>query len=71
MNENMNQDGPKPWPRGVRYVVVSILVVVAGVGLVTFLYSKGIIPLAGPFVAMIVGPVIVTLAAWWRSRRKG
>ncbi len=40
-----------------------------GVGLVILLYSRGVLPIAGPFVAMILGPGCVFLGLLWRRRR--
>lgn len=64
-------DGPeaKPWPKPVRYTLLILLGAVVGVGVVTMLYSRGILPIAGPFVAMFLGPVFVWFGLLWRRRR--
>lgn len=73
-----HRDGPgtgsdepevKPFPKPVRYTLLILLGAFIGVGLVTLLYSRGVLPIAGPFVAMILGPVCVFLGLLWRRRR--
>lgn len=59
----------RPWPKPVRYVLGLGLVALAGVGVVTLLYSQGILAIAGPFVAAVVGPVVVLVGLLWRHRR--
>lgn len=62
-------DGVRPWPGWLRVVLLSVLVLWVGVGLVVLLYSKGILPIAGPFVALLAGPLIAVLGLRWRARR--
>ncbi|MQA77676.1 MAG: hypothetical protein GEV10_04210 [Streptosporangiales bacterium] len=59
----------RPWPKPVRYVLLLGLVALVGVGLVILLYSAGVVPIVGPFVAMIVGPLLVLLGRLWQGRR--
>ena len=59
------------WPAWVRYLVLAAVVAVAGTGLVTLLYDRQLLPLAGPFAALLVAPLVVGVALWWWSRRLG
>lgn len=59
----------RPWPWPVRSVLLLALLALTGVGLVTLLYSQGIVALAGPFAAAVVGPVLVLVGLLWRGRR--
>lgn len=59
----------RQWPPPVRTVMLLALIALAGVGLVTLLYSQGIVAIAGPFVAAAVGPVLVLVGLLWRDRR--
>src|SRR4051795_546289 len=52
-----------PWPAWVRYLVLAVLFAVAGIGLVTALYEKGILPIAGPFVVIFLLPLLIPLRA--------
>jgi hypothetical protein len=53
--------GPAPWPRPVRYTLLALLFAVIGIGLVTVLYDKGILPIAGPFALIFLLPVLLPL----------
>lgn len=47
---------------GTRTVVLVTAVVAAAIALIVFLYGQGLLPVAGVFAAMVVGPAIV----FWR-----
>lgn len=64
-----DQPETKPWPKPVRYTLLILLISLVGVGAVYLLYSRGILPIAGPFVAMFLGPLFVWLGLLWRRRR--
>lgn len=55
----------KPWPGWIRYTVLAVLFAVVGIGLVTVLYDKGFLPIAGPFVVLFLLPLLLPL------RRRG
>ena len=57
------------WPAYVRYPVIVVLAGVGLIGVITFVYDAGWLPLAGPFVAVVAASVIVFVVMWWRSRR--
>jgi hypothetical protein len=61
---------PQPWAKPVRILVLSTLVVAIGVGLVVALYDRGFLPIAGPFVAMLLAPLILLFRSWWLQRRE-
>ena len=48
-----------PWPAWVRYTVYVVGIAVVGVALVTLLYDRGVLPVAGIFAALFVAPVFV------------
>jgi hypothetical protein len=61
-------EGPhdvKPWPGWIRYTLLAVLFAVVGIGLVTALYDKGFLPIAGPFVVLFLLPILLPL------RRRG
>lgn len=58
-----------PWPGWVRYTLLTVLFAVIGVGLVVAAYDRGILPIAGPFAAMALAPLIGALTVWWLVRR--
>lgn len=58
-----------PWPAWVRYTVYVVGVAVVGVALVTLLYDRGVLPVAGVFAALFVAPVFVLLGAFWLRAR--
>lgn len=60
---------PQPLPKPVRYTLLILLGAVVGTGLVLLLYSRGILPFVGPFVAMFLGPLFVWLGLLWRRHR--
>lgn len=55
----------KPWPATVRYTVLAVLFAVIGIGLVTVLYDRAFLPVAGPFVLVVLLPLLLPL------RRRG
>lgn len=58
-----------PWPRWVRYAILAIVVPAFGIGLIVYFYDRGILPIAGPFVAVLLVPMIFLVrATWLRSR---
>lgn len=57
------------WPIWVRYLVLGGLVAIIGTGLVVLVYERGLLPIAGPFVALFVTPFIVGLGLWLYARR--
>jgi hypothetical protein len=71
MTHGEDRDGrtSEVWPAYVRYPVIVVLVGIGAVGLVTVLYDAGWLPIAGPFVAVVVAAVIVFVLMWWRSRK--
>ncbi len=58
-----------PLPPLVRYPVIVVLAGIGMVGLVVALHDTGWLPIAGPFVAVVVASVILYLVMWWRARR--
>jgi hypothetical protein len=58
-------DAVTPWPGWIRYTVLAVLFAVVGIGLVTVLYDKGFLPIAGPFVLIFLLPLLLPL------RRRG
>lgn len=62
-------DEPRVLPASVRYPIIVVLLAVGAIGLVVAVYDKGWLPLAGPFVAVVVAGAIVFVVMWWRSRR--
>lgn len=56
---------PAPWPAWVRYLLLSLLFAVIGIGLVVALYDRGVLPIAGPFVVLALAPLLLPL------RRRG
>ena len=61
--------GSPVWPASVRYPVIVVLAAAGLIGIIAVLYDGGWLPLAGPFVAVVVASVIVFFVMWWRSRR--
>lgn len=58
-----------PLPRWIRYTILAVAVPILGVGLVLALYSRGWLPIAGPFVVMALVPALLLgRALWWRRR---
>lgn len=61
-----------PWPASARYGLGAVLLAFCGTGAVFILFEGGVLPIAGPFVAMAVAPLLVLVGTWWavgRSRR--
>ena len=56
-------------PPGVRYPLIVLFAAFVLTGLVVLLHDRGWLPLAGPFVAVIVASTLVYVVMWWRSRR--
>ena len=50
-----------PWPAWVRYTLLTVLFAVVGVGLVVALYSRGLLPIAGPFAVIFLVPLLLAL----------
>lgn len=50
-----------PWPAWVRYTLLALLFAVVGTGLVVALYSRGVLPIAGPFVVIFLLPLLLLL----------
>ncbi len=73
MNDAPDSEAAGPestaWPKPVRYTLLILLGAVVGVGLVLLLYTKGFLPVAGPFLALFVAPVFVWLGVLWRRSR--
>ncbi len=61
--------GAEVWPAYVRYPALVLLAGIGLVGLIVVVYDAGWLPLAGPFVAMVVAAVIVYVVLWWRARQ--
>jgi hypothetical protein len=64
----------QPWPGWVRYTLLAVLFAVVGIGLVTVLYDKGFLPIAGPLVVICLLPLLRPLRSYGlrsRSRRLG
>jgi hypothetical protein len=57
------------WPIWVRHLVLGGLVAIIGTGLVVVVYERGLLPIAGPFVALFVAPFIVGLGLRFYVRR--
>lgn len=55
----------EPWPRWIRYTLLAVLVAVVGIGVVVALRANGFLPIAGPFVALFLLPLLAPL------RRRG
>src|SRR4051794_38663915 len=58
--EGTDREGA-PWPAWLRYLLLAVLFAVVGIGLVTALYDKGILPIAGPFVVIFLLPLLIPL----------
>jgi hypothetical protein len=54
---------------GVAKVVGVVAVATLLIAGIVVLYERGVVPLAGPFVAAVLGPTVVLLAAWARRGR--
>ncbi|MEU3269390.1 hypothetical protein ABZ639_01025 [Saccharomonospora sp. NPDC006951] len=52
-----------------RLVLLLVLLTTAGIGMVVLLHAEGFLTVAGVFVAMVVGPVVVLLGGLWLHRR--
>jgi hypothetical protein len=52
-----------PWPAWVRYTLLALLFAIVGTGLVVALYSRGALPIAGPFVVIFLLPLLLLLRA--------
>ena len=67
----MSDERPvEPWPTWVRYPLIGVLVVVAGVGIITFLgsgTSGAVVRIV--LVAVLVPLLLVPLQLWGRRRR--
>lgn len=61
----------QPWPAWIRYSVLLVALAVGGIAVIVALYDRGILPIAGPFVAMLVVPLIVFFRRLWLARRAG
>ncbi len=57
------------WPAWVRYPVIVLFVAIGLIGVITVLYDRGWLPLAGPFVAVVVASAIVFFVMYWRNRK--
>ncbi len=56
-------------PTWVRYPLIVLFAAFVLTGLVILLYDRGWLPLAGPFVAVIVASTVVYLVMWSRGRQ--
>lgn len=56
-------------PAWVRYPVIVVGVAVVLIGLIIAMYDRGVLPLVGPFVAVIFASTLVYLIVYARSRR--
>ena len=62
----MNDATPR---RPVQQLLLALVIVFFGVSLVYVLYDRGVLPVAGPFVALLVVPLILFLRAyWWQGK---
>ena len=60
-----DEPAAQPWPGWIRYTLLAGLFAVVGIGLVVALYDKGFLPIAGPFVVLLLTPLLIPL------RRRG
>ena len=66
--QTSSPDAGRPGTRGAGYWVVAVLVAVVGTALVVWLYDRGTLPLAGPFVLAALLPLLWPL--FERGQRK-
>jgi hypothetical protein len=59
-----------PSPRPVRYALLATLFAVVGIGLVTSLYARGVLPIAGPFALLFLLPILLPLQRRMLRRRQ-